>query len=563
MMRDERANKVESTWAHDECDTRREGHVDKRHGVGIASPSTGGVHTLSQETAKLVDEPRDRRGVHGEPAMEKHREIDRELRRIAKQRAGLDCQEARWLREADRHQIWRVLGFSTALEYLEDVFGYAPRTALERLRVAKELGELPQLEAELASGALPYSAAKELSRVMTPETQEEWLARARGKNLRDIEEMVAGRKKGDGPDAPIDPELVVHEVRLMLTARTKALWEQMRAVLEVECDSHLDDDQLAEVVTRRVLAGDSAVSDKPPRPAHCIVVHKCDDCSRAWQETRGRWIQLPQAEVALAECDAMIVREDDQVVESAKAGASPTATAERAESKSVRATSDIPERTRKRVWARDKGRCCVPGCRATRHIDFHHLRPRALGGTHHESNLALTCSGHHKLSHAGILSITGSAPDGLVFIRDGKHLVDPRAGGVAAVPVVPATTPIKAHNRFEDLAKLERARQALRQLGLSARAARAALEDTRAHVGANADVAEIVQAAFERSRYQVAEAATLEAAADDAMKLATQALVQLGYPRPTAARAVNAARAHVGSGDLATLIKEALQRTHS
>ena len=144
-------------------------------------------------------------GAHGDHTVEAHREIDRELRRIAKERAGLDGQEARWLREAERHEIWRKLGFSTALEYLEDVFGYSPRTGMERLRVAKELGELPQLEAELASGALPYSAAKELSRVMTPETQAEWLARARGKNLRDIEEMVAGRKKGDSPDDPQDP----------------------------------------------------------------------------------------------------------------------------------------------------------------------------------------------------------------------------------------------------------------------------------------------------------------------------------------------------------------------
>src|SRR5689334_1541714 len=78
-----------------------------------------------------------------------YREIDRELRSIAKKRVGLDVEEARWLREAERQRIWRKLGFSTALEYLEDVFGYAPRTAMERLRVAKELGQLPELEAEL------------------------------------------------------------------------------------------------------------------------------------------------------------------------------------------------------------------------------------------------------------------------------------------------------------------------------------------------------------------------------------------------------------------------------
>src|SRR5574338_1162421 len=133
-----------------------------------------------------------------------HREIDRELRRIARSKGRLEVEEATWLREAERLRVWRKLGFSTALEYLEDVFGYAPRTAMERLRVAKDLGELPTLEAKVKSGALPWSAARELTRVMTPQNEAVWLERARGKNLRDIELLVAGHKKGDGPDAPKD-----------------------------------------------------------------------------------------------------------------------------------------------------------------------------------------------------------------------------------------------------------------------------------------------------------------------------------------------------------------------
>jgi hypothetical protein len=64
------------------------------------------------------------------------RDVDRALRRIASEKACLDAEELTWLREAELQQVWRKLGFSTALEYLEDVFGYSPRTATERLRVA-------------------------------------------------------------------------------------------------------------------------------------------------------------------------------------------------------------------------------------------------------------------------------------------------------------------------------------------------------------------------------------------------------------------------------------------
>jgi Holliday junction resolvasome RuvABC DNA-binding subunit len=221
------------------------------------------------------------------------------------------------------------------------------------------------------------------------------------------------------------------------------------------------------------------------------------------------------------------------------------------------------------VWARDQGRCRVPGCRATRHIDIHHLIPRALGGTHDEWSLCLLCSGHHQLHHQGLLSITGRAPDELVFIRDGKHLVDARSSAEAStVDALRSSTaaPIAA-SRFAEVCKLEHAKQALRQLGFKSRAARAALEQASAHVGTDADVPQLVRAALQLSRHDAPDATVSTTrdtvGEDEVTKMARQALVQLGYPRPIAVNAVRAASAHVGGGDLATLIKEALQRTGS
>jgi len=328
------------------------------------------------------------------------------------------------------------------------------------------------------------------------------------------------------------------------------------------------------VVTRRVLGGDGSPGDKPPRPAHRIVVHKCDDCGRAWQEGRGRWIQLSEADLALAECDAVIVHENNEAEPRADAEASTTnkrtsaPTGNPTANKPGNPTANIPAKIRKRVWARDKGRCRVPGCRATRHIDIHHLIPRALGGTHDEWSLVLLCSGHHKLHHEGILSITGRAPDELVFIRDGMRLVDARSRVEAcAVDTVRSTSAPRARNRFADVAKLEYAKQALRQLGFTARAARAALAQASAHVDTDADVSQLVRATLELSRPdapEVTAVATRDTVGEGEMtKLAMQALVQLGYPRPVATSAVNAASAHVDGGDLATLIKEALRRTAS
>src|SRR5262249_36159664 len=78
--------------------------------------------------------------------------VDHALRRIRDARAGLDAEEARWLREAEALQIWRPLGMVSALDYLERVMGYPPRAGQERLRVARALGALPELTAALAKG---------------------------------------------------------------------------------------------------------------------------------------------------------------------------------------------------------------------------------------------------------------------------------------------------------------------------------------------------------------------------------------------------------------------------
>jgi hypothetical protein len=47
----------------------------------------------------------------------------------------------------------------------------------------------------------------------------------------------------------------------------------------------------------------------------------------------------------------------------------------------------------------------VPGCRATRHLDVHHVVHREDGGDHKLSNLTLMCFGCHERHHEGRLVI--------------------------------------------------------------------------------------------------------------------------------------------------------------
>jgi hypothetical protein len=67
----------------------------------------------------------------------------------------------------------------------------------------------------------------------------------------------------------------------------------------------------------------------------------------------------------------------------------------------------------KRVMARDRGWCQVPGCsRAALHV--HHVRFRSHGGADVAANLISLCAAHHLHGiHAGYLRVAGEAPDRL------------------------------------------------------------------------------------------------------------------------------------------------------
>ncbi len=63
------------------------------------------------------------------------------------------------------------LGYASMVEYVERTLGHQAKVARERLRVADALGDLPRLASALKHGDLPWSAARELTRVAVADTE--------------------------------------------------------------------------------------------------------------------------------------------------------------------------------------------------------------------------------------------------------------------------------------------------------------------------------------------------------------------------------------------------------
>ena len=158
--------------------------------------------------------------------VEDWKRVHAQLRRIARRRAALDREELALIREAIRLAIWRHLGMTGIREYLEHTCGYGPHVASERVRVAEALDSMPALERALGENDLSYSAVRAISRIATNRTEASWIAACRGKNQREIEELLAEREVGDLPGAPRKPELRARDrVYRGITPATEAALE--------------------------------------------------------------------------------------------------------------------------------------------------------------------------------------------------------------------------------------------------------------------------------------------------------------------------------------------------
>jgi hypothetical protein len=381
-------------------------------------------------------------------------ELHRRLKRIVKARGALDAQEAAVLREAQSTKMWRHFGCSSLVDYMEREMGYTPRAALERLRVANALEELPVIAGAMDQGSLSFSGARELTRIVTPETQEAWLGAASDKSSREIEEMVRGRKHGDLPSDAPDPSLRTKVLRFEVKLSTAALERQAKKKLEKERGERLDDDAFMRALFLRVLEAvddhDAALVGRDARDPttaanrgqpdgrsrYQIALTICKDCKRGWHDVGGESVELSPSAIECAQCDGLNIGSID-------------------DTHLARAKQRVPPRLRRKAIARDRHRCAVPGCRST-NLDVHHIHELSKGGKNVLSNLITLCEAHHLALHAGALLLEGAPPD-VTFTR-------------------------RTNNNFKVATRAVETAAALRQLGYRPDEVKAAVSATRTHV---------------------------------------------------------------------------------
>lgn len=336
----------------------------------------------------------------------------------------------RWLllvAEFDARRGWAEWGVSTCAHWLSWRCGIGERAAREHVRVAGRLGELPIVRERFANGELTYSKVRAITRIATPETEEDLVMIARHATGAQIEKLASGysralRATTDAAREAQEREELFHfwqedgmmRFEARLTAEDGAL---LLAAVNAAAARVDEVDGVASLPQRRAQAlmalvrGETAEGGGLPAPAE-LVVHV--DAETLVKEHVGVRSEVEDGPVLAPEtvrrlgCDAAVVRMIERDGKPLSVG---------------RRTRTISPALRRALRSRDRG-CRFPGCTHSRFLHAHHIRHWAKGGPTDLANLVQLCSHHHRLVHEGGYTVEATAKGIVRFRRpDGRELM--------------------------------------------------------------------------------------------------------------------------------------------
>ncbi|VTR10224.1 HNH endonuclease [Gordonia terrae] len=359
--------------------------------------------------------------------------------------------------ELDERESWRGPGIHSLAHWLSWKAGIAPRTAHKHVRVAKAIRELPVIRKAFGEGRLSYSKVRALTRVATPERDQELVNLALSCTASQLDRAV--RAMGQ-----IDRNRGVEESKPPVESTGRWKWNADGS-LSVSL-------RLSPLDGARFLAGTvraeyerTRTCDDPDLPTVGSVPRNTESGSESEDSEvvparrRDLWRQVPSnvapAVVTMADMvhggiampdvapGAEILIHAGEGVEQAHLDDGPALSEEEmAEARCGASTRDVVSRRvpgqpgklallgvgrRRRapnkalvraLFVRD--RCCqMPGCGRTRHLHAHHVRWWSVGGRTDPDNLILLCGSCHRSLHRGEFSITAHGLQRFTFHGSG------------------------------------------------------------------------------------------------------------------------------------------------
>lgn len=292
------------------------------------------------------------------------------------------------LTEFDARRLYLGEGCSSLFTYCTQVLRLSEHAAYGRIEAARTARKFPVVHDLLAEGAVTLTTIMLLGPVLTPENHREVLAQARHRSKREVEHLVARLR----------PQPSVAESVRKLPAPKRAIRK----------------DLLTGATPEVALAPVRATAPPPAPPRHVALIPLAPDrykvqltVLRATHDKLRRAQDLLRHSIPDGDLAEIVDRALTLLLADLERAKHAAVERPRAASSNVVVVGSryISAAVRRAVWTRDGGQCTFIGaegrCTERGFLEFHHIRPHAVGGAPIVENLELRCRAHnlHEAAH--------------------------------------------------------------------------------------------------------------------------------------------------------------------
>jgi len=350
--------------------------------------------------------------------------------------ARINAATYEWLllvRQFDERAGFLRWGLDNGAEWLAWRCDLSLITAKEKLRVAHALKMLPAISASFSQGELSYTKVRELTRVATPDNEQNLLDFALRTTATNVAQRCQELRLGD--ESSIDAAARAFSNRSLRIRR-----DPHRGTMMVSVELPMESGELLEKALDK--ARDDEVLERP------------DPADSSWSTRQAdAFLNMVTGYLSGTENDTKNGRKSndnylvtihvDQSALQGKAGRSalPIESVKRicCDSHAVvltetekgqplsigRKSRIIPRAIERAVRARDNNTCRFPGCHHHRFLQCHHVEHWSRNGETSLDNLMLLCTKHHTLVHEGGFRIGTDFQGSWIFLRpDGIAVPD-------------------------------------------------------------------------------------------------------------------------------------------
>jgi hypothetical protein len=256
-----------------------------------------------------------------------------ETKKFVAREREISLQLLHHLKEIERRRAFADLGYGSLFDYVTRELGYCDASASRRIRAARVLSQLPEIESKLESGALNLNHVAKAALLFKDEeikdkkTQMEVFSKIENKSSRETEITLMQYREAE--PAPIETIKVVSAemttVKMNFSNETMVLFEELKDIL---AHHHFTYDEMMKSVFKLSV-----------------------------EEFKKRKFKINASLKALAPSPSV--------------------------------TRYIPAIVKKEVYFRDSGKCVK--CKGRYKLEYDHIRPYAMGGKSSVENLRLLC----------------------------------------------------------------------------------------------------------------------------------------------------------------------------